>query len=171
MMIDRVVLVFSLATIGCSSPASDLGLDAGSDGAVLDAPPSSNDPQLAPQGHAAMTTWLAAGHYLTWACENAPHPARPPGAHGTNRICSNTALSGSTSGAYPVGAVSVKEIYRNGAIDGYAVARKLPSGTGGASWYWYELLGTSVVADGVGVSLCAGCHDDAPRDFIFTRVE
>ncbi|MBA3462355.1 MAG: hypothetical protein H0T46_20505 [Deltaproteobacteria bacterium] len=83
-----------------------------------------------------------------------------------NRICSNAALSSSTDGPFPVGAVSVKELHRNGSIIGFAVARKLSTG-----WYWYESLGTSVVADGVGVGLCTGCHDDATRDYTFTRVE
>jgi hypothetical protein len=157
----RIALVL---LVGCADPEM---------GSVdfADAPTGGTESQIAPQGHTALTAWLAAGHYLSWACEDAPHPARPPGAHGMNRICSNAALSGSSSGPFPVGAVSVKELHRNGSIIGYAVARKLSSGSGGSSWYWYEGLGSSVVADGVGVGLCTGCHDDATRDYTFTRVE
>lgn len=164
----RLAFLF-VSVLGCASdPASNPATDAAT---AADAPMTSDDPQVPPQGHAAITTWLAAGHYLSWACEDAPHPARPPGAHGTNRICSNAALSASTSGTYPAGAASVKELYSNGVINGYAVARKLPSGSGGAAWYWYERINTNVVVDSAGAGLCTSCHDDAPRDYIFTRVE
>ena len=163
MMTNRLAIALVLFAVACT--------DAGEPASSADAGPVSGDPQLAPQGHAALTTWLQEGHYLAWACEDAPHPARPPGAHGTNRICSNAALSGSTDGDYPIGAVSVKELYRNGSINGHAVGRKVAGGTAASSWYWYENIGGSVVADSIGAGLCAGCHEDAPRDYIFTRVE
>ncbi len=126
--------------------------------------------ELPPQGRDALVAWIADGHYLSWACEPDPHPARPPGAHGRNRICSNAALSGSTAGIYPVGAASVKELFNGDAITGFAVGRKVTTGTDAASWYWYEAFGTNVVADGVGAGLCASCHDGAPRDNVFTQV-
>ncbi|MBL9013645.1 MAG: hypothetical protein JNL83_05695 [Myxococcales bacterium] len=156
----RITIALALGLGACASDrAPDPGVDA--------APASTDEAQLAPQGHAALTTWLAAGHYRAWACELAPHPARPPGAHGMNRICSNAALSASAAGPYPVGAVAVKELFTSsGAPNGFAVARKLDAG-----WYWYELYGSSVVADGVGAGLCVSCHEDAPRDHVFTRVE
>ena len=133
--------------------------------------PTGDDAQLPPQGHGALVAWLGAGHYKAWACEPAPHAARPPGAHGQNRICSNAMLSATTDGSYPVGAASVKELYRNGALAGYAVGVKIAAPAAGTSWYWYEAVGSSVIADGVNVSLCSGCHANAPRDHIFTRVE
>lgn len=126
--------------------------------------------QLPPQGRAALVPWLAQGHYLGWACEGEPHPARPPGAHGSNRICSNAALSASTSGTFPIGAASVKELYRDSELIGYAVGRKVSAGTDANSWYWYEAFGASTVADSIGAGLCAGCHDGAPRDNVFTQV-
>jgi hypothetical protein len=171
---ERLALLLFMSVVGCGGDgAENPGTDAAAAEAEADAPPvTSDDSQLPPQGHAAVTTWLAAKHYLSWACEDAPHPARPPGAHGTNRICSNAALSASASGAYPPGAASVKELYNsNGTINGYAIARKLPNGSGGASWYWYERINTSVVADSIGAGLCTSCHEDAARDFVFTRVE
>lgn len=137
---------------------------------VADDPPDAltieASPQLPPQGHAALKAWLAEGHYLAWACEDAPHPARPPGAHGTNRICSNAALSTSTAGAYPDGAASVKELVQDDRITGYAVGSKLASGR----WYWYEAYGDSVIADGTNKALCDNCHAGAPRDAVFTQV-
>lgn len=131
---------------------------------------SADTAELPPQGRNALSTWLTEGHYLSWTCEPEAHPARPPGAHGANRICSNAALSASAAGTYPVGAASVKELYSGGAITGFAVGRKVTAGTDAASWYWYEAFGTSVVADSVGAGLCAGCHDGAPRDNVFTHV-
>jgi hypothetical protein len=133
--------------------------------------PLAVDDQSPPTSHAAIGPWLAEGAYLTWACEPVPHPARPPGAHGENRICSNDLLSASATGAYPIGAATVKELYRNGELDGYAVMRKLADTGAANDWYWYELIGTSVVADGRSPGICTGCHGGAPRDFIFTRVE
>lgn len=126
--------------------------------------------ELPPLGRDPLVAWLADGHYLSWACEPEPHPARPPGAHGANRICSNAALSGSADGTYPIGAASVKELFSGGSITGFAVGRKVTAGSDAASWYWYEAYGTNVVADGVGAGLCASCHDGAPRDNVFTHV-
>jgi hypothetical protein len=145
--------------------------------------PAPVDFHLPPEGHAAMTPWLAAGHYRSWHCEPAPHATRPPGAHGRTRICSNDALSNASGdGAYPVGAAAVKELWRaggdgaDGAIQGYAVYRKVAAGGGAASWYWYEIERGSLYADGRGDSgaardLCVSCHEDAPRDHVFTHVK
>jgi hypothetical protein len=129
------------------------------------------DEQSPPVAHAELVTWLADGHYEGWACEPEAHPARPPGAHGDNRICSNDLLSQSASGQFPVGAASVKELVRGGEVTGYAVMRRLDDGAAASSWYWYEAFGDSVVAEGRSPGICTGCHGGAPRDFIFTRVE
>lgn len=88
-MLVRTALLAILGVVGCAD--SETGsVD------LADAPTGGNESQIAPQGHTALTAWLAAGHSLSWACEDAPHPARPPGAHGMNRICSNAALSESS---------------------------------------------------------------------------
>ncbi|MDQ3365117.1 MAG: hypothetical protein M3680_06790 [Myxococcota bacterium] len=160
-----LVIAVACATEQDLDPPDNPTVDAGvtPDGAT-------GDPDTPPVGHAALVPWLAAGHYLSWACEEAPHAPRPGGAHGANRVCSNAALAGSPAGTYPIGAASVKELYRNGAIDGYAVGIKRTTGTAAASWYWYEVLGGSVIVDGDGVPLCANCHADAPRDHVFTHV-
>ncbi|MBA3398103.1 MAG: hypothetical protein H0T89_36090 [Deltaproteobacteria bacterium] len=160
---NRLAVALFLASCGSDTGSQDPG-----DG--VDAMVATGDPELPPTGHPALKAWLADGHYLAWACEDAPHPARPPGAHGTNRICSNAALTASATGTYPVGAASVKELYRGTEISGYAVGLKVSTGTDANSWYWYEAFGDSVVADRIGQSLCAGCHEDAPRDYVFTHV-
>jgi len=130
------------------------------------------DPQVPPRGRADLMTWLEAGHYLAWRCEDAAHPARPGSGHGPNRICSNTALSEfAGAGPYPVGAAAVKEVFNaEGQIRLYAVYRKMDAGTDGDSWYWYEGKGDNVIANGEGDGTCTGCHGRAPQDFVYTVV-
>ncbi len=144
--------------------------------AAVDARP--NDPAQTPPttGRVDLEAWIAAGHYRSWHCEPAPHASRPPSPHGSDRICSNDLLSASTAGTFPVGSAAVKELFATpGNPTGYAVYVKLTDGTDGASWYWYERIGTRQVADGSGASgtarsICVGCHSSAPRDFVFTQV-
>lgn len=171
-------LAACLALIGCVDASGDDTSDPGDSGYSGEPgpgepgePPGMGGPQLPPRGHAALSAWLGEGHYKQWACEPAPHPARPPGAHGENRICSNASLSATATGPYPVGAAAVKELFRSGALVGYAVGVKIAAPAAGSSWYWYEAVGSSVIADGVDRSLCSGCHSSAPRDYVFTRVE
>jgi len=134
------------------------------------------DPQRPPQGAALVTPWLDAAYYQAWNCEAAPHAAREPSPHGTNRICNNDVLAAAAdSSSYPVGSASVKELYEGEAIVGYAVYRKLAEGTDGSNWYWYETMGGTAVADGTGDNgpakeICVGCHSHAPTDFVFTLV-
>jgi len=130
------------------------------------------DPQVPPRGRADLMTWLEAGHYLAWRCEDAAHPARPGSGHGPNRICSNTALSEfAGAGPYPIGAAAVKEVFNaEGQIRLYAVYRKMDAGTDGDSWYWYEGKGDNVIANGEGDGTCTGCHGRAPQDFVYTVV-
>ena len=130
--------------------------------------------QLPPTGATALATWLAGGAYLDWHCEAAGHAARASSPHGRNRICNNDAIHDTASGAFPVGAASVKELLDDGdRVIGYAVYRKDAAGTDGASWYWYEDMNGQVVADGAGnagvpKTVCVDCHAHAERDFVFT---
>lgn len=169
---------------GTSAPASDGGVtsvpttDAGPDAAPGndaggDLPPvNAGDKDVPPTGAAAdVKAWLALGDYKSggWKCEDAPHAARSPSPHGTNRICSNATLSAHGAGEYPVGSAAVKELYNGGGtIVGYAVYRKLKAG-GGEAWYWYEDMDGSVVANdtgdrGTAKSICVGCHSGAGSD-------
>lgn len=138
--------------------------------------PPVNDDIPPPGNAAAVNEWLAKGIYKKWACEAAPHPGRSDGAHGTVRICSNPLLSSSTSGAFPVGAASVKELYQGSALIGYAVGVKVKAGTGKGNWYWYERSGSSVFADAVDAGICEGCHSGADntsggRDRVFIQIK
>jgi hypothetical protein len=83
------------------------------------------------------------------------------------------------TGAWPVGAASVKELY-NSVTDttpaGYAVYLKTADDTsaGGAAWYWYEQPPMmSPVADGLGnsggaMTICVACHSAAGSDAAHT---
>lgn len=146
----------------------------GTDSQVAENLPDSDvgqsESQLPPRGHAALQTWLTRGDYKSWTCEDAPHAARPPGAHGSNRICSNDVLSASTDGTFPVGAASVKELWREGKVFGFAVGVKLTGGADAGSWYWYEAVGDTVYGDGTNVGVCVNCHAGAARDYVFTQV-
>ena len=140
-------------------------------------PPSfgdaTDDPQLPPRGSADLLDWIAAGHYLAWQCEAAPHPPRAGSGHGPNRICSNDLLSDAAGdGLYPVGAASVKEVYNDdgNGIRVYAVSRRVFSEPGGDSWYWFEGDREGNFANGQGDATCTGCHGAAPRDFVYTVV-
>lgn len=155
----RLVLVAALAS-ACAGP--------GSFGDPID------DPQVPPRGHEDLQTWIAGGFYMQWHCEPAPHPRRPPSPHGAmNRICSNDALSAATGdGAFPIDAAAVKEVFGDsGAINAYAVYRKITERSDGDSWYWYEGSRDDTAANGQGERSCVNCHSRAPRDFVFTVVK
>jgi hypothetical protein len=129
------------------------------------------DSQVPARGSTDIQTWLAAGYYLGWHCEAAPHPARPPGAHGVNRICTNDVMAAADgTGPFPVGAAAVKELVRGGSVAKWAVYRKVEAGSGGDTWYWYEGGKDDFNANGEGEDGCTGCHSGAPRDFAWTVV-
>jgi len=136
----------------------------------------SGDPQTPPTGRANVEAWLAKRFYQMWTCEPQAHPARPFGAHGQNRVCSNDLLSSAGPGEFPVGAASVKEIYGGSQISGYAVSLHNAPGIAGNTWYWYERVGSGTTA-GEGASVCVGCHQQAGidsehpgHDFVYTQV-
>lgn len=176
--LDRSVVPDTLASDAASAPRtnaiSTADVAVSSDlGGPSDATPASSG-QLPPRERMALESWLAQGHYKMWSCERGTSARRLNGAHGRTRICSNAALVASKSGDYPVGAASVKEIYdASDRLNGYAIGLKITSGGAVASWYWYERIGTSVIADGDGtaVRLCSGCHQSAVRDHVFILAE
>lgn len=138
--------------------------------------------QLPPKGKAALEAWLATEAYLSWHCEPEPHAAKQPSAHPGNRVCSNDLTASWTgSGERPKGSASVKVLYDAGLtkVVGHAVSIKdADASAQGAGWYWYERIGSSVYADGLGVQLCVGCHANAGMtatsphsgDYVYTAV-
>ena len=158
-------LIAVLALCACGT---DTGLGPGPTGA--------GDAQTPPAGDAALSAWLASGVYKGWSCESGPMDARPHGAHGRNRVCSNDLMARHGSGEYPVGAAAVKELFDGGGtVIGHAVSRHVKAGNTADSWYWYE-ANPRVVADGLGAGICDGCHRQAGggsfqgHDFVFVQV-
>lgn len=140
--------------------------------------------QTPPTSAAALTSWLSAGSYDNWHCENGVHEARSPSPHGFNRICSNDLIAANATGtgSWPKGAAAVKELFASAsdtAPIGYAVYLKTDANSAdGANFYWYEVVpddspaphdANGVVADGMGDSgpaqtICVGCHAAAGSD-------
>lgn len=127
----------------------------------------------APADEAKIRAWLAARVYLDWTCQPAPHAPVGNSPHGANRICQNDlvtdALGG--SGNFPEGATLVKELYSGDEVTGLAVEVRANEGPGEDAWFFYEILGDNEVANGIGESPCVGCHQAAPRDFVWSTVE
>jgi hypothetical protein len=167
--------VLALFLVACDQSHAIVVGDA--DPRAPDAGPIEQNPPTSPE---ELLAWLGQGYYRSWHCEPEPHPARPPGPHGTNRICSNDRLAGAgATDPFPIGAASVKELVDGDHVEGYAVAVKAApeSGEDGAGWYWYEEVGGTVYGEGRGFTGCTGCHEDAgpsfapnARDFVFTQV-
>ena len=161
-------MVFGVSAVGCGGAASPNSEDV---------PPGTEvgDAQTPPRGRAVIEPWIAQGFYKSWKCEPAPHPPRPFGAHGDNRVCSNDLLSAAGPGEFPVGSASVKENYSGPDIIGYTVSRHTSTGSLGNSWYWYERIGSGGATDSQGAAVCVGCHRLAGNqrqghDYVYTQV-
>ncbi|TNE48513.1 MAG: hypothetical protein EP343_15610 [Deltaproteobacteria bacterium] len=112
--------------------------------------------------------WLQAGNYKSWPKESKVHGG---GIHGSVLVFINNVLDSSLkngNSTHTVGSATVKELYSGGSINGYAVMVKVSSGSGGSTWYWYEIIGSNVVANGTGVGTCTGCHSSG-KDYFKTQ--
>ena len=169
MNLFRPVQLLLLATCALTACGSD------DMAAPTDVKSSPGSAQLPPTTNGAdVEAWLKKGSYLDWSCETASHPQIKVSPHGQNRICSNDAIvafSGKVGDERPKGSAAVKELYDDSAkLVGYAVSVKLAdTSNGGDNWYWYERMGSSVVADGNGNSgaphsICVSCHAGAGSD-------
>ncbi|GEM_PF-1530356 len=130
---------------------------------------SAFDPQLPPGNKAELTAWLQAfvdnEWEKQWACEPmaTAKTEGSPAIHahgGTNRVCSNQALSQAVlapGGQLPVGVAAVKFV-----SSGIYVEVKVEADSnGGAGWFWYS-PGGGVAAKGAGA--CVNCHGAAGSD-------
>lgn len=118
--------------------------------------------------------WLADKNYRNYKSESAIHPSSSGQAvHGDVKIFVNEILDKSMRAGnetHPIGAVSVKELYKDRELIGWALALKSKEDDGrGNGWYWYEILSTTddsqPIAASLGHTMCAGCHS-AGTDFI-----
>ncbi len=169
--IALVLLLAPITVAGCADPQGGQADAVDVDG---ERPPVT--------GQEDIEAWLREGSYKSWKCEPVAHERRSGSGHSRNRICSNAALSAHGDGEFPVDSASVKELVEDdGTIDGYAVYRHVKAGKGGDTWYWYERIGTRLVADGLGTegapkSTCVSCHEGAGiggktgHDLVFTQV-
>ncbi|MCG3175032.1 MAG: hypothetical protein GMKNLPBB_03366 [Myxococcota bacterium] len=124
----------------------------------------------------ALWAFLTAKKYMNFKAEPEVHPSGGP--HGKVRTWFNAILAGSLEknmSAHPRGAGAVKELYAadGTTLTGWAVELKVQDDSaGGKGWYWYEVLSTTddskLVADGLGVQLCAGCHGRGGVDYVLT---
>ena len=129
---------------------------------------------LPPSTAKEMQVWLVSKNYGDWAAESGPHESTGP--HGTVRTFVNPTLEASLAAMntqHPVGSASVKELYQNGAVYGYAVSVKLDEDSaGGEGWYWYESFNTDpdgpAAFQSRGHPTCVGCHERTGNDFIST---
>ncbi|MEZ4360262.1 MAG: cytochrome P460 family protein [Kofleriaceae bacterium] len=147
--------------------------------ACADDASSAGDAQTPPTKGSDVEAWIADGMYKAWKAETAVHAARSPSPHGFNRIFVNDLVAANAAGTavWPKGSATVKELYDSETATtpiGYAVSLKLADDTAaGANWYWYERIGSDVVADGNGdkgapLSICVGCHTGAGVDVAHT---
>ena len=88
-------------------------------------------------------------------------------------MCQNDILlDADADGDFPPGAASVKEQGSGGTVSLVSVVVRATAGGGGESWYWWrkDVNLDLVVIDAFGEPECTSCHQDAERDFVFTRL-
>lgn len=140
------------------------GSNTGSDPDATDVPVG-NDGTTIAATEAGIVAFLETDEHETWVKEPAVH--RSAGPHDHVRSYFNDAYAAARRSSMlpmPVGATSVKEIYREGEETpyGYAVSIKTRDGDGADTWTWLESLGLPDVAYfGVANPTCEGCHSGA----------
>lgn len=117
--------------------------------------------------------WLAEKRYSNFVSDSRVHLSSSGAVHGDVKIFFNDKLAASMEAGndtHPIGSMSVKELYKDGNLYGWALSLKTKEDDGkGNGWYWYENLSLTDGSKPVGASLgdpsCIGCH--APgKDFI-----
>lgn len=143
------------------------GSDTGADPEAT-AVPVGDDGKTLTASKDGITAYLNSGDYRAWGKE--PDVRDAVRAHGGRARSYFNAkyLQARRTGSYPmaVGAMSVKELYRDSSVYGYAVGVKTRAGSGAETWTWYETTGLPEVKYfGVANPTCEGCHGaDGGRD-------
>ena len=141
---------------------ADDATDAGDD----DTSPIPEEPP--PTDADALQAWLAAGSYLEWPAESGVHASTGPHFGGVRTFVNQALLASLQDGSdpHPVDAASVKELFGDGAeVRGWSVLVKVDGGSGGNTWYFYEVYDGTVFGDGVGDGSCTGCHGAGAIDY------
>lgn len=119
-------------------------------------------------------SWLKNRNYQNFESDSRIHASSAgPAVHGDVKIFFNKKLADSMRAgnqSHPLGSMSVKELYKDGTLTGWALSLKSKEDDGkGNGWYWYEVLstedGSKPVAASLGHTLCTGCHSPG-NDFI-----
>jgi len=121
--------------------------------------------KMVPTNPEELFVYLQKNEYKGFVHESEMH--RSKGPHDDvitflNPILDASLKAGNTE--HPVNAASVKELYKNGKMYGWAVMVKIKmdGDSKGKRWYWYEVTSTTdpkeIYAEGVGAPKCAGCH-------------
>ncbi|MCX4243563.1 hypothetical protein [Paraliomyxa miuraensis] len=157
------------------------GPTSGSTGPTSDTEPDSSDTtgsstaepvdQVPPTNRAELVPWLESGEYQGWTSESGIHPSAGPHGAGVLTFVNDALLASleAANPAHPQDAATVKELYdAGGSLVGWAVMVKIqPDSASGDGWYWYEVVDTTVYADGTGEALCTGCHNGGV-DYVLT---
>lgn len=123
-----------------------------------------------PTDAASLDAFLAAGDYTSWPAESAPHPSAGPHFGDVRTFMNDTLVASLTAGAgpHPRCSATVKELYGDGdTIRGHAVMIKTEDGTGGDTWFWYEVYDGMTFANANGDGTCVGCHSSGD-DYVRT---
>jgi hypothetical protein len=121
--------------------------------------------EMVPTNPDELFVYLQKGEYKSFVHESEMHRSKGPHDDVTtfmNPILDASMKAGNTD--HPLNAASVKELYKNGTMYGWAVMVKIKmdGDSKGSRWYWYEVTSTTdakeIYAEGVGASACAGCH-------------
>ena len=126
--------------------------------------------EVVPQTEAELIAWLEGGGYADWTAESGVHASAGPHFGGVRTFVDDCLAGSLDDGAnqHPPGSATIKELYGDGAEPlGWSVMVKVGPGSGGDTWYWFELYQDTVYADGVDAQLCTGCHGGG-TDFVLT---
>lgn len=155
----------SAGNTGASGAAgtADGGIDAGAGGS------GGSAEGVVPGEATKLQSFLDDGLYKSFEAESAVHDGFTNSPHGRVRTFINPLLADSlkaNNAEHPVGAASIKELYSSSdQLRGYAVNLKIKAGSGGDTWYFYEILDGNVAVDDIGLSVCVGCHSAGPDLF------
>ena len=121
---------------------------------------------------AGIRSFLRDKAYGDWRAEPAIHASTGP--HGRVRVYFNDVLATSLESdatTFPLGAASVKELYDDTTLSGYAFMLKVQESGAPEAWLWWEGFAPEFEAQvyGRGIGGCDGCHGQG-RDKVVSRL-
>ena len=126
--------------------------------------------QVVPTTKAELDKYLEAGDYKDFLSESEVHASTGPHGNGVKTYFTDSLQESLLAGnsEHPIGAAAIKELYDGDTIDGWAVLVKVrDDGPEELRYYWYEILGGTIYADGEDEPGCSDCHSGG-KDFVLT---